>query len=254
MADVLNSRAGGLCATDIAAAGGVSPAAGVTYCRYLSRQRDSCFLSGSGCGRFASLCACLRIPRTDSSRLFSPAATALTRPRSGSTTTSTTSRISAPTITSPIEDTFNPFNNFQAAGANVPGFGANSKQRFQQWNLSHTWTVSNNVVNEFRFAYMREAQRTFNHSQHTNRVTDSCASAAAKPFCFTGLSDASAINDPANNVLAGTPLPTRSESLPAWGRSAKAFRILRFLVDSPSATTSKARFRRWAIRSSGRIA
>jgi len=51
------------------------------------------------------------------------------------------------------------------------------------------------VVNEFRFAYMREAQRVFNHSQNTNSVTDSCASAAAQPFCFTGISDAGAIND-----------------------------------------------------------
>ena len=99
--------------------------------------------------------------------------------------------------------TFNPFNNFQAAGADVPGFGATVKQRFQQWNLSHTWTISNNLVNEFRFTYMREAQGTFQHSEHTNNVTDSCASPAAQPFCFTGVSDASAVNDPANNPLAG---------------------------------------------------
>ena len=36
-------------------------------------------------------------------------------------------------------------------------------ERFQQWNISHTWTVSNNSVNEFRFNYNREAQRTFQH-------------------------------------------------------------------------------------------
>ncbi|HET7441930.1 MAG TPA: carboxypeptidase regulatory-like domain-containing protein [Terriglobales bacterium] len=98
------------------------------------------------------------------------------------------------------ENTVNPFNNFQAAGANVPGFGSFSKQRFQQWNLSHTWTLSNSVVNEFRFAYMREAQRTFNHSQHTNLVTDSCTSAVAQ-FCFTGTSDSSAVNTAATGLL-----------------------------------------------------
>src|SRR5947209_4651388 len=92
------------------------------------------------------------------------------------------------------ETLFNPFNNFQAAGANVPGFGASTKQRFQQWNLSHTWTLSNSTVNEFRFAYMREAQLTFNHSQKTNLLQNSCASSAAQPACFTGVSDSQFVN------------------------------------------------------------
>jgi hypothetical protein len=91
------------------------------------------------------------------------------------------------------ETDFNPFNNFQAAGANLPGFGDTIKQRFQQYNLSHTWTISNSLVNEARFTYMREAQRTFGHSQHTDLVTNSCTTAAAKPYCFTGTSDSSAI-------------------------------------------------------------
>jgi hypothetical protein len=115
------------------------------------------------------------------------------------------------------QTSFEPFNTFQAAGANVPGFGDDSKQRFQQWNLSHTWTLSNNVVNEFRFTYMREAQRTFHHSQNTNLVTDSCSSPAAQPFCFTGVSDAAAINDPANNPLAGTPFSNKIGITPGLG-------------------------------------
>ena len=41
---------------------------------------------------------------------------------------------------------------------------------------------------------MREAQRTFGHSQHTDLVTNSCTTAAAQPYCFTGTSDASAIS------------------------------------------------------------
>jgi len=88
---------------------------------------------------------------------------------------------------------FQPFNNFQAAGATVPGFGANSKNRYQQVNLSHTWTVTNAIVNEGRFTYMREGQKTFNHPEKTNPVTGSCTSAAA--FCFTGVSDSSAVNN-----------------------------------------------------------
>ena len=84
---------------------------------------------------------------------------------------------------------FDPYNFFQAAGANVPGFGGNSATRNQQLNISHTWTISNSIVNEARVVYMREGQRTFNHPQKTNLVTDSC-SAAAAAFCFTGTTDA----------------------------------------------------------------
>lgn len=91
------------------------------------------------------------------------------------------------------ETDFNPFNNFQAAGANLPGFGDTIAQRDQQYNLSHTWTINNTLVNEARFTYMREAQGTFGHSQHTNLVTNSCTSAAVKPVCFTGQSDSSAV-------------------------------------------------------------
>jgi hypothetical protein len=67
-----------------------------------------------------------------------------------------------------------PFAVFQAAGANVPGFGAITNERFQQWNISHTWTISNTAVNEFRFNYNREAQRTFQHPVFTTTVQNSC--------------------------------------------------------------------------------
>ena len=111
------------------------------------------------------------------------------------------------------ETDFNPFNTFQAAGANMPGFGDTIAQRFQQYNLSHTWTISNSLVNEARFSYMREAQGTFGHSQHTNLVTNSCVSAAAKPFCFTGVSDSSAV--PSLTRLGITPgLGPQREGVP----------------------------------------
>jgi len=70
-----------------------------------------------------------------------------------------------------------PFAQFQAAGANVPGFASAVGERFQQWNISHTWTINNSTVNEFRFNYNREAQRTFQHPQNTSLVQDSCPSA-----------------------------------------------------------------------------
>jgi len=86
-----------------------------------------------------------------------------------------------------------PFAQFQAAGANVPGFASAINERFQQWNLTHTWTISNSTVNEFRFNYNREAQRTFQHPQRTSLMQDSCPSAPSwlsgalgTPPCFYG--------------------------------------------------------------------
>src|SRR5207244_4599047 len=67
-----------------------------------------------------------------------------------------------------------PFAQFQAAGANVPGFPSVTSERFQQWNISHTWSINNSTVNEFRFNYNREAQRTFQHPQRTSLLQDSC--------------------------------------------------------------------------------
>ncbi len=86
-----------------------------------------------------------------------------------------------------------PFDQFEQAGANVPGFGNLNNNRFQQWNLTHTWTVSNAVVNEAHFTYMREGQLGFLQPQTTNPVANSCTGPATA-FCFTGTSDSSAIN------------------------------------------------------------
>jgi len=83
-----------------------------------------------------------------------------------------------------------PFSNFQAAGANVPGFGALFKTRVQQWNVSHNWTIGSSAVNEFRFSYFREAQGNLNHPLSTlNSVHDSCGAAVPAANCFS---------DPAN--------------------------------------------------------
>ncbi len=67
-----------------------------------------------------------------------------------------------------------PFAVFEAAGANVPGFGSITNERFQQYNFTHTWTLNNTTVNEFRFNYNREAQRTFQHPTFTTTVQNSC--------------------------------------------------------------------------------
>jgi hypothetical protein len=110
-----------------------------------------------------------------------------------------------------------PFYGFQASGANVPGYGTIVGQRFQQYNPSHTWTITNTLVNEFRFTYMREGQLTFQHPQSTGAVTGFCTGAAAA-FCFTGTSDSSAFttdglgSNPKYGITPG--LPSSHTGLP----------------------------------------
>jgi hypothetical protein len=106
-----------------------------------------------------------------------------------------------------------PFYNFQYSGANIPGFGANVGSRYQQYNPSHTWTISNSLVNEARFTYMREGQLTFQHPQVTGSVQASCTSAIPQNECFGGLSDSTAINtDIANAVAAGSPITSAAQA------------------------------------------
>ncbi|MBZ5593842.1 MAG: TonB-dependent receptor [Acidobacteriia bacterium] len=88
-----------------------------------------------------------------------------------------------------------PFSHFQAAGANVTGFGSNYSTRTQQFNLTETWIASPSVVNEARFTYFREGQLKFNHPLHTNLVQDSCKTVPSGQ-CFS---------DPTNPVSGITP-------------------------------------------------
>ncbi|HYM07475.1 MAG TPA: carboxypeptidase regulatory-like domain-containing protein, partial [Terriglobales bacterium] len=107
-----------------------------------------------------------------------------------------------------------PFAQFQAAGANVPGFASAVSERFQQWNISHTWTISNNTINEFRFNYNREAQRTFQHPQRTSLVQDSCP--AAPTWLTTALGTVPCFSDgtAANNFGIHPGLGPQHEGLP----------------------------------------
>jgi len=91
------------------------------------------------------------------------------------------------------DTTHNPFANFELAGADLPGFGDIVAERFQQYNITHTWTISNTMVNEFRFNYNREGQQTFQHPANTELVQNSCPPAptwltavTGPPPCFYG--------------------------------------------------------------------
>jgi outer membrane receptor protein involved in Fe transport len=95
-----------------------------------------------------------------------------------------------------------PFSNFQAAGANVPGFGGIFKTRVQQVNLAQTTTLGSSAVNEFRFNWFREGQGNLNHPVNIlPSLHDSCGSAVPASECFA---------DP-GNPLAGitTNIPGR---------------------------------------------
>lgn len=72
------------------------------------------------------------------------------------------------------DNTLSPFDNFELTGSDLPGFGSRLAERFQQWNVTHTWTLSNSMVNEFRFNYNREGQKTFQKPQNTELVQNSC--------------------------------------------------------------------------------
>ncbi len=111
--------------------------------------------------------------------------------------------------------TLNPFANFEQAGANLPGFGDIVAERFQQWNITHTWTLSNSTVNEFHFNYNREGQETFQHPANTELVQNSCPPApswlTASVPCFYG----SGSTDPLGSLYGIHPfLDAGREGLP----------------------------------------
>ena len=77
-----------------------------------------------------------------------------------------------------------PFARFQAAGANVPGFGSNYFTRDTQYNLTETWTISPSTINVAHFTYFREGQLAYNSPQLTNSVQASCVTVSSAT-CFT---------------------------------------------------------------------
>jgi hypothetical protein len=107
-----------------------------------------------------------------------------------------------------------PFTRFQALTPNLlPGFGNDNATRSQQVNLSHTWTINSNTVNEARVTYFRESMGQFLHPQHTNPVNASC-SADLQSICFTGTTDVPSVI-PSNPKLGITPgLPANRTGVP----------------------------------------
>jgi hypothetical protein len=217
VAAVLNSRANGQCATDIANAGGVAPQANAAYSDIFPGNVIPASCQDPVAVDLLNHYVTPYIPQAVNGSLVTVLPE---RDSQDQVTVRFDHRINDKQNFSAYyyftdETDFSPFNTFQAAGANMPGFGDNIKTRNQQYNLSHTWTINNSLVNEAHFTYMREAQRTNGHSQHTDLVTNSCTTAAAQPYCFTGTSDASTISDQALPKLGIVPgLGTGHEGVP----------------------------------------
>ena len=95
------------------------------------------------------------------------------------------------------DDSFDdePFSRFLASGADLPGFGNVTRNRFQQLNLSHLWTITAKTANEARFVYYRQGQDKLLSPQRTNLVQDSCNTVPSSQCFF----------DPANPSLGITP-------------------------------------------------
>ncbi len=107
-----------------------------------------------------------------------------------------------------------PFENFQVPGANLPGFGATTNERFQQLNFSHTWLFSSASLNEARFNYNREGQGTFQRPNRTSLVQNSCPTPLSwmpTPACFIG----DVPTDPNYNLGIHPGLGANFEGLPA---------------------------------------
>jgi hypothetical protein len=102
-----------------------------------------------------------------------------------------------------VEDR-SPFTKFQAETVGtLPGFGDINTTHSEQVNISHTWSISNSVVNEARITYFREAQPSFLKPQFSKNVIDVC-NGSAVPFCFTGKPDTTGVIAP-NPKLGFTP-------------------------------------------------
>jgi hypothetical protein len=112
-----------------------------------------------------------------------------------------------------------PFTKFQVEFTNLlPGFGDLNKTRSQQWNIFHSWTISNSLINEARITYFREGQGTFLSPQNHNLVTNSCnppvLDSSGNNLCFTGTTDTPTVIIP-NPKLGITPgLGAQHEGVP----------------------------------------
>src|SRR5581483_5942593 len=206
------------CAAAIAAAGGATPASGVDYASVFPGNQipSACFDPTAA----DLLTQFVPLPNTPAGTFqLAP----VQRDRGDQFTVKIDHRLTDKQNLSAYyyfndENIFDPFSRFQAGGANLPGFGAFTKQRYQQWNVTSPISVKRRAT-----SFIRNAQR----------------------WCRTP-----APQFPRTNVF-----PT--QIIPSWASRRTSAQIVRavpssvFPVGWASETTSRGRFPRSAIPSNG---
>ena len=204
VADVFNGRAG--CANAIAGLGGVSPAAGVAYSSIFPTNQIP--VSCMDPTAVALMQLYVPLPNSPGGQYQAVPVQTITGNEGSVKLDHRINNNQNLSIYYYIDDslTNQAISYFQQAGANVPGFGSLVPTRIQQVNIAHTWTLSNTVVNEARFTYMREGQLGFQAPAVTNVVQNSCGSLVPANQCFS---------DPINPRLGITPgLGAKYEGVP----------------------------------------
>jgi hypothetical protein len=204
VADALNARSG--CATVISANGGAAIASGVPFSSIFPGNQNpaECFDATAA----DLLSQFVPLPNTGSN-IFRRAPNA--RIRNDQVTLRLDHNLTGQQQLSSYHygaDGYNqqPFNTFLASGANLPGFGYRSRARYQQWNLSHQWTITAKAINESRFVYYRSGQGELLAPARTNLVQDSCVGVPSS-HCFTDPSSpALGINPGYGAQYEGVPL------------------------------------------------
>jgi hypothetical protein len=185
VADILNARGGGACGTAIAVANGSPAAAGDSYASIFPNSQIP-----TVCMDPTALALMNRyVPLANTPSGTFQTAAVIHKDRTDQFTGKFDHRLNDKQNLSVYyyftdSTLFDPYARFQAGGADVPGFGADTADRYQQWNVSHNWTLTNSAVNEFHFTYFREAQGTFLHPQVTFAVQASCGAAVSPNQCF----------------------------------------------------------------------
>jgi hypothetical protein len=195
VADTLNSRPG--CTSAIAGLGGVTPAAGVSYASMFPTNA----IPTQCMDQTAVALMKLYVPTPNQpGNLFQSVPNQIVNGDQGSVKFDyRLTNNQNLNVYYYINDSFTQqaFSFFQAAGANVPGFGSLMPTTVQQLNVAHIWTINNSTVNEARFTYMRENQIGFQQPVNTNLVQNSCGSLVPSSQCFSDP------NNPSSGITPG---------------------------------------------------
>ena len=192
VADTLNARDGGACATAVADAGGAPIATGANFSDiFLGNQIPAACMDPTAVDLMTQF-----VPLANRADGTFQTVAGIHKDRTDQFTFKLDHRLSDKQNLSGYyyfndSNLADPYSRFQAGGATVLGFGAGTLERYQQLNFTHNWTITNNLINEAHFTYFRESQGSFLHPQRTALVQDSCATVPSSA-CFGDGTDGNA--------------------------------------------------------------